>query len=132
MSTATDPIADMLTRIRNAMAVNRQEVLMPYSQGKYSVAKVLADSGFLQSVKEAEADGRKQLVITINSPDANAAITSVKRLSSPGRRLYVRADAIPKVKGGRGIVVISTSSGIMTGEQARAKQTGGELICEVF
>jgi len=122
----------MLSRIRNAIAVNKQEVILPYSKNKFNVAKVLADNGFLQSVKESEDEGRKQLVITINGPDSNAAITSVNRLSSPGRRLYVRADAIPKVKGGRGIVVVSTSSGIMTGEQAKAKQVGGELICEVF
>jgi len=132
MSTASDPIADMLSRIRNAIAVNQSTVSLPYSKINENIAKVLADSGFLQSVKTAEEDGRKQLRITINGENDNAAITVIKRLSTPGRRLYVRADAIPKVKGGRGLVIVSTSGGVMTGEQARAKQTGGELICEVY
>ena len=132
MSTATDPIADMLSRVRNAMAVNQSTVSLPYSKINESVAKVLADSGFLQAVGTSDEDGRKQLTITINEEGAKPAITAIKRLSTPGRRLYVRADAIPKVKSGRGIVVVSSSSGIMTGEQARTKQTGGELICEVY
>ncbi len=132
MSTNTDPIADMLTRIRNAMAVNRSQVSLPYSKINDSIARVLADKGFLQAVDTTEEDGRKQLQITINQEGSNAAITEIKRLSTPGRRMYARADAIPKVKGGRGMVVISTSSGIMSGDQAHTKQVGGELICEVY
>jgi small subunit ribosomal protein S8 len=128
---STDPIADMFTRIRNAIAVNKHEVSMPHSKIKEAVAKILADNGFLTGVS-VNGDGLKTLNITINAEDANAAITEIDRLSKPGRRLYVNADKIPTVKRGRGIVIISTSSGVMTGKEARAKRLGGELIGQVF
>jgi small subunit ribosomal protein S8 len=128
---STDPIADMFTRIRNAIAVNKHEVSMPHSKIKEAVAKILADNGFLTGVS-VNGDGLKTLNITINAEDANAAITEIDRLSKPGRRLYVNADKIPTVKRGRGIVIISTSSGVMTGKEARAKRLGGELIGQVY
>jgi small subunit ribosomal protein S8 len=128
---STDPIADMFTRIRNAIAVNKHEVSMPHSKIKEAVAKILADSGFLTSVS-VNGNGLKTLNITINTEDANAAITEIERLSKPGRRLYVNADKIPTVKRGRGIVIISTSSGVMTGKEAKAKRLGGELIGQVY
>ncbi|MGA3150199.1 MAG: 30S ribosomal protein S8 [Candidatus Saccharimonadales bacterium] len=128
----TDPIADMLSRIRNAIAAGKTAVNLPHSKIKQAVAELLAENGFLQSVKVVEAGGHKQLEVAIRTEDSNAAISEVSRLSTPGRRLYVRADAIPKVKGGRGLVILSTSRGIMTGDQARAKKIGGELICEVY
>jgi small subunit ribosomal protein S8 len=119
---SSDPIADMLTRVRNAIAVNAAVVEMPHSKLKETVEKV--------NVKE---DGiRKSLVITINNEDDSAKITEIKRLSRPGRRTYVKSPAIPTVKRGRGLVVISTSAGIMTGTEAKAKNLGGELICEVY
>jgi small subunit ribosomal protein S8 len=129
---STDPIADMLSRIRNAVAVNKAEVSMPHSNVKETVAKILADNGFLNSVKIEEQNGRKYLSITINDEDESAKITEVSRLSRPGRRLYVKSAAIPTVKRGRGLVVISTSRGIMTGKQAANQKLGGELICEVY
>lgn len=129
---STDPIADMLSRVRNAMAVNKTEVSMPHSNVKEAVAKILADNGFLNNVKAREENGRKTLVIKINDDDEPAKITSISRLSRPGRRLYVKSAAIPTVKRGRGLVVISTSRGIMTGKQAANQKLGGELICEVF
>lgn len=128
----TDPIADMLSRIRNASSVNRDEVSLPHSKAKETVAKILADSGFLAGVKTNDENGRKILVIKINEEDEPAKISSISRLSRPGRRMYVKATAIPKVRSGRGIVVISTSRGIMTGQQAASQHLGGELICEVY
>src|SRR5438477_6819299 len=102
----TDPIADMLSRIRNAMAVGQASVDLPHSNLKAAVAKILADSGFLNSIKTADAAGKKTLTITINEDRHPALITKVKRLSRPGRRQYVKAKEIPKVKGGRGLVVV--------------------------
>jgi small subunit ribosomal protein S8 len=133
MSTvSTDPIADMLSRIRNAMAVNKNEVLMPHSKIKESVAKILQSSGFIDKVTEEEAIVGKSLKIIINSDGTNARITEIQRLSKPGRRMYVNADSIPTVKRGRGIVVVSTSRGVMSGEQAKKERIGGELICQVY
>ncbi len=129
---STDPIADMLTRIRNAIAVNAATASMPHSKLKETVAKILADNNFIEKVDVNDEDGRKTLVITINSEDRPAQITEIKRLSRPGRRVYVKSPAVPTVKRGRGLVVVSTSSGIMTGTQAKAKNLGGELICEVY
>lgn len=128
----TDPIADMLSRIRNAAVVNHTEVSLPHSKTKETVAKILVDSGFLAGVQAKDDKGKKTLVIKINSEDEPSKISSISRLSRPGRRMYVKASAIPKVRSGRGIVVISTSHGIMTGQQAASKHLGGELICEVY
>jgi small subunit ribosomal protein S8 len=128
---STDPISDMFTRIRNAIAVNKHEVTMPHSKIKEAVAKILADNGFLSGV-EVSGDFFKSLNITINPEEANATITEIERLSKPGRRLYVSADKIPTVKRGRGIVIVSTSSGVMTGKEAKAKRLGGELIGQVY
>lgn len=128
----TDPIADMLSRIRNAAVVNHAEVSLPHSKTKETVAKILVDSGFLAGVDSKEENGKKTLVIKINNEDEPTKISSISRLSRPGRRMYVKATAIPKVRSGSGIVVISTSRGIMTGQQAATKNLGGELICEVY
>lgn len=129
---STDPIADMLSRVRNAIAVNSRQVSMPHSKVKETVAKILADNGFLESVEVKEDNGRKILLININPEDESAKITEINRLSRPGRRIYVKSAAVPTVKRGRGMVVISTSSGIMAGKDAKAKKLGGELICEVY
>ena len=129
---STDPIADMLSRVRNAVAVNKADVSMPHSNVKQAVAKILADNGFISNVRVEDVAGRKMLVITINNEDEPAKITSISRLSRPGRRMYVKSPAIPTVKRGRGLVVISTSKGIMTGKQAANQKLGGELICEVY
>jgi small subunit ribosomal protein S8 len=129
---STDPIADMLTRIRNAIAVNAASTSMPHSKLKETVAKILVDNDFIHSVKVEEDGGRKTLIVNINSEDQPAKITEIARLSRPGRRMYVKSTALPTVKRGRGLVVISTSSGIMTGAQAKAKKLGGALICEVY
>ena len=130
---ATDPIADMITRIRNAIAVDKNQVSLPHSELKERIAKILASAGFLTSAKPGkDADGYKTLDIVINPEGAAATITEITRLSKPGRRVYVKSSDIPVVKRGRGIVIISTSAGIMTGGDAKAKGLGGELICKVY
>ncbi len=133
MSTvSTDPIADMLSRIRNAIAVNKHEVVMPHSKVKESVATLLQQSSFIDSVNVEDAVVGKSLKVTINQPGSNAKITEIVRMSKPGRRMYVSVDAIPTVKRGRGIVIVSTSKGVMVGAEAKKQGVGGELICKVY
>lgn len=133
MSTvSTDPIADMLTRIRNAINVRKSEVMVPHSKVKEAIAKVLVANKFLQNVEVIELGVGKMLKITIHNPQENARITEISRISTPGRRFYVGSKDIPTVKQGRGIIVISTSKGLMTGREARQQQLGGELICKVY
>lgn len=129
---STDPIADMLTRIRNAIAVRKSEVVMPHSNVKQSVAELLKHAGFISDVKVSDATIGKSLRIVINHESENARITEIARLSKPGRRSYVSASEIPTVKGGRGIVVVSTSRGMMLGTDAKKSGIGGELICKVY
>lgn len=131
-TTTTDPIADMLSRIRNAIAVNKPEIALPHSKVKESVARLLKESQFVDDVAVEDAEVGKNLRVVINQPLANARITEIDRLSKPGRRLYVKAEKIPTVKRGRGIVIISTSKGIMTGTEAKSRGIGGELICKVY
>lgn len=131
-TTTTDPIADMLTRIRNAIAVRKAEVSLPHSNLKESVVRLLQKSNFVDGVSVDDATIGKVLKVKINGQDSNARITEIVRLSKPGRRYYVSARDIPTVKRGRGIVIISTSKGLMTGEQAKTEHLGGELICKVY
>lgn len=130
--TTTDPIADMFTRIRNAIAVRKSEVSLPHSNIKENVARLLKDSNFLSEVRVEGEKISKTLVITINGEDANPRITEIVRLSKPGRRYYVNAKEIPVVKRGRGVIILSTSRGLMTGDRARQEKVGGELICKVY
>jgi len=132
MSTSTDPIADMLSRIRNAIAVRKGQVVLPHSNVKESVARLLKDSKFLSDIKVQGEGTAKTLVVTINSEDENARITEIVRLSKPGRRFYVAAKDIPTVKRGRGVIIVSTSKGMMTGDEAKKQRVGGELICKVY
>lgn len=132
MITTTDPIADMLSRIRNAVAVRKHEVQMPHSKAKETIAKLLKANNFVTDVKVEKAPVGKTLVITINTTDENARITEITRLSKPGRRHYAGTAEIPTVKRGRGIVIISTSKGMMTGTEAKKQGVGGELICKVY
>lgn len=130
---STDPIADMLTRVRNAIAVSHDEVVLPHSNVKETIAKLIAKNGFLEDVQVSKTEaGRKQLVITVAPVGASSRITEITRLSRPGRRQYAKASDIPTIRRGRGIVLVSTSQGIMTGDQAKAKRLGGELICRVY
>ena len=130
--TTTDPIADMLTRIRNAIAVRKSEVSLPHSRIKESVARLLKESNFIDNVSVSDASVGKTLTVKINDESSNARITEIVRLSKPGRRYYVNAQEIPVVKRGRGVVIVSTSRGLMTGQQAKTERVGGELICKVY
>ena len=129
---STDPISDMLTRIRNADRVSKRDITLPYSKIKEDVAKILAANGYILSVKTEETGGRKKLALAISDTDQPGQITSIKRLSRPGRRSYAKTKEIPQVKRGRGIIIVSTSQGLMTGSEAAGKKLGGELICEVY
>jgi small subunit ribosomal protein S8 len=131
-TTTTDPIADMLTRIRNAINVGKSEISLPHSNIKEHVARSLQANGFLSSVSVTDLSVGKQLHIIINGEDENARITEIKRLSKPGRRSYSSAKEMPSVKRGRGVVIVSTSKGLMTGEEAKKAGLGGELIASVY
>ncbi len=128
----TDPIADMLTRIRNAVAIRRSSVSVPHSKMKETVAKVLKDTQFINGYEVVDGvSGGRQLVVSLSDSDSNARINTIERMSKPGRRMYTSADDIPSFKQGRGLVVVSTSQGVMTGQEAKSKRLGGELICKV-
>lgn len=131
-TTTTDPISDMLTRIRNAIAVRKTEVSLPHSNIKESVARLLQESNFVDAVSVEKADVGKTLIVKINDESSNARITEIVRISKPGRRYYVNSKEIPVVKRGRGLVIVSTSKGLMTGDQAKTQKVGGELICKVY
>jgi small subunit ribosomal protein S8 len=122
----------MLTRIRNAINVGKSEVSLPTSKLKLVVAKELVKAGYLASVKTAKSQPRDEIVITINEAGSSPVITEIARVSKPGRRVEVSAADIPRVKSGRGIVLVSTSKGVMTGAAARKAKLGGELICKVY
>ena len=127
-----DPISDMLNRIRNAQAVQKETVEVPFSQIKYAIAKVLERRGFVKGVEFHGKKTKRTLEITLRYKNDLPAISGVKRKSRPGQRHYVDVGSIKKVKGGYGIAVVSTSKGIMTGSEARKENVGGELLCEVW
>lgn len=129
---STDPIADLLTRIRNAAMVGKTEVRVPSSKLKVTVAKQLQAAGYLADVKVEPAKPRDELVITIARSGENCVINEITRMSKPGRRMYVGVDEIPRVKSGRGIVLISTSKGVITGQEARKQRLGGELLLKIY
>ncbi len=129
--TSTDPISDMLTRIRNAILVHNHQVNLPHSKIKEEVAKLLAQNNFVDKV-EINDGFPKTMTITVNPENTNARITEISRISKPGRRAYVGVDDIPTIKRGRGIVIVSTSKGVMTGAEAKKQRVGGELICKVY
>jgi small subunit ribosomal protein S8 len=125
-----DPIADLLTRIRNAQLARKADISLPYSKIKESIAKILKENHYVGEVSIVEVGGFKNLHVVLS--EDRAAITSIIRVSKPGRRVYSSSSDIPAVLGGRGIMIVSTSSGLMTGYQARKKGLGGELICKVW
>ena len=127
----TDPISDMLTRIRNAQAITKAEVRMPSSTLKVAIAKVLKDEGYISDFAVTEEDNKTQLVITLKYYDGKPVIGEIKRASRPGLRIYRGKDEIPKVMGGLGVAIISTPAGVMTDRAARAAGHGGEVICYV-
>ena len=129
---STDPIADLLTRIRNAALVGKTEVRVPTSKLKKIVAEQLVKNHYLADVKLEDGKPRGTLVITINNNGENAAFIELARVSKPGRRIYVSSADIPKVKQGRGIVLVSTSKGVMTGAEAAKAKLGGEVLLKVY
>lgn len=129
---STDPIADLLTRIRNAIMVGKHEIRVPSSKLKHTVATQLKKAGYLTDVRVEAAKPRDILHVTINNPGENATINEIKRVSKPGRRVYISATDIPKVKSGRGIVLISTSKGVVTGQEATKQRLGGEVLLSVY
>jgi small subunit ribosomal protein S8 len=129
----TDPISDMLARIRNAGIARHAETWCPHSTLKAAIAGLLRDEGFLGEVRDDVRDGHRVLIMRIRYDQSGSAlIDGMRRVSKPSRRVYVGSDAIPKVRNGLGIGVISTSKGIMTDRAARESSVGGEYICEVW
>ncbi|MFW0079221.1 MAG: 30S ribosomal protein S8 [Coxiella endosymbiont of Haemaphysalis qinghaiensis] len=126
-----DPISDMLTRIRNAQAVGKQEVAMPSSKLKLSIAEVLKNEGYIVNCHEENSLNKPRLIITLKYHKGESVISTVKRVSGPSLRVYKSKDKLPKVNNGLGIAIISTSKGVMSDRQARRRGEGGEIICYV-
>ena len=128
-----DPIADMLTIIRNAQAVNKETVKVSYSRIKFKLAQILAREGFIEDVEERRKKVKSLIIIKLKyASDGSPSISNIKRISTPGQRIYVKFDEIQKVKGGYGKVIISTSRGLMEGGEARKQKLGGEHICNLW
>lgn len=134
--TMTDPVADMLTRIRNANTVFQEETTMPASKLKERIAEVLKTEGYIDdySVDDAAPDrpGRVLRIHLRYSPNRTRSITGLKRVSKPGLRVYSKADSIPRVLGGLGIAILSTNEGLLTDREARERRVGGEILCHVW
>jgi small subunit ribosomal protein S8 len=131
----TDPIADMLTRIRNASVARHRELSMPSSRVKREIARILADEGFIEAyeTRSDEASVQDQLVLRLKYVEGKTpVVTGLKRISKPGLRVYARKTEIPRVLGGLGVAILSTSHGIMTGNDARKQNLGGEVLCYVW
>lgn len=128
----TDPIADMLTRIRNAIVAEHPQVKLPASKLKVRIANILKDEGFIAGVSEEKADAQGTLVLDLKWVEGQSAIEGLRRVSRPGQRQYARSNQIPKVRNGLGIMIVSTSGGLMTDRSARRSGVGGELLCSVW
>lgn len=128
----TDPIADMLTRIRNASRIHKHEVRIPHSKLKEQIAQVLHQEGYITSFQVDEENHRKEIVIVLKYVRNQPAISSLKRISKTGRRVYTGKEDIPTILNGLGIAIISTSQGLMTNIQARKAGVGGEILCEIY
>ncbi len=127
----TDPIADLLTRIRNAHHAEKISLTLPGSKIKSAIAKVLLDEGYIESFEAAEAEGKPSLTIKLKYFEGEPVIEQLQRVSKPGLRVYKSAEELPKVNGGLGIAIVSTSKGIMTDRAARSAGVGGEVLCSV-
>lgn len=136
----TDPIADMLTRIRNASAVKKEEVVLPMSKIKFNIAKILEAGGWLGKVEVIKGDGQKNSASSFDvlkfalkyDRNGRSVITSLKKISKPGLKIYRSKDELPRVLNNMGIAIISTSQGLMTNKEAKKKGVGGEVICEIY
>jgi small subunit ribosomal protein S8 len=129
----TDPIADMLTRIRNASLARHRELTLPSSRMKREIARILVEEGFVESFSTTQDGIQEMLVLQLKYVEGRTPVVSgLKRISKPGLRVYARKTEIPRVLGGLGLVVLSTSRGVMTGQQARKLNLGGEVLCYVW
>ena len=129
---STDQIADFISRIRNAVMVNKTEILVPTSKLKLAVAEILVKNGYLASYDVVEGTPRGMLHVVINEPGTVAKISEITKISKPGRRVYSGAAEIPTIKSGRGMVIVSTSKGLMTGKDAKKNHLGGEILIRVW
>lgn len=129
---STDQIADLLTRIRNAVMVGKNEILVPTSKLKVQVVEVLAKNGYIADFEVQDGKPRGILKVTINEPGSNAKINEISKVSKPGRRVYSSAEDLPTVKSGRGMIIVSTSKGLMTGREAKKNRLGGEILVKVW
>ncbi|QKT04126.1 30S ribosomal protein S8 [Ectothiorhodospiraceae bacterium 2226] len=127
----TDPIADMLTRIRNGLSAGKAEVRMPSSKLKKAIANVLKDEGYIHDFAVQDIDGKPQLTVTLKYYQGKPVIARIERVSRPGLRVYKGKDALPKVDGGLGVAIVSTSAGLMSDRAARTAGHGGEVLCFV-
>lgn len=133
MSVITDPIADMLTRIRNALLVGHHRVVVPHSKIKVRLAEILQEEGYINGFQTVEAAAHHALELDLKyAPNGKSAIEGLKRVSRPGRRVYKSSRDLPRIRNGLGIAVISTSQGVMTDAKARATHTGGEILCYIW
>ncbi len=130
--TVSDPIADMLTRLRNSQAVKKDEVVIPWSKLKYGILKVFVKEKYIKAVRIEELNGFKVLVASLEYVQGKPAIKHIRRSSKPSRRIYVKAGHIPYILNGLGMAIISTSKGLKTDNEARRAKIGGELICEIW
>jgi small subunit ribosomal protein S8 len=129
----TDPIADFLTRIRNAMMVGRPRVDIPASKLKVELARILKEEGYVANYRVADEDGKRTIKVYLKyRPDRRPVMTKIQRISRPGCRVYVNSQEIPSVIGGMGINILTTSRGVMTGKQARTLGVGGEILCSIY
>lgn len=126
----TDPIADLLTRIRNAQLAGQRDIVLPYSKLKYAIAQVMEKEGWIVGL--ASQDHQKFLKILLKYDGGKPVIQDLKRISKPGRRVYVGRHELPRVLNGLGMAIISTPKGVMTADQARQSKLGGEVICEIY
>ncbi|OIO52406.1 30S ribosomal protein S8 [Candidatus Uhrbacteria bacterium CG_4_10_14_0_8_um_filter_58_22] len=127
----TDPISDMLTRIRNAYMVKKAKVCIPYSNMKYAIAKILATEGYVSGIEKLDV-GFGEICLSLRYDRDGSAITNIRRISRPGRRSYSGYRFLPRVRSDHGIAIVSTSQGIMTNREARKRKLGGEVLCEIF
>ena len=127
----TDPISDMLARIRNALAAKKVDILLPHSKVKFHIAKILQKEGYLGTVEERKSGKFAELYIELKYENRQPRIQMIKRVSKPGLRVYRKADELPRVLSDIGIAIISTPNGLMTNKEARTRRLGGEVICEI-
>lgn len=128
----TDPIADMLTRIRNASVVRKEYVIIPYSTIKFKIAEILSKEGYVGTVEKVDTDTFSEIKVQLKYEGNKSVIRSIKRVSKPGRRVYSKNYSLPTILNGLGLAIVSTSKGLMTNKDAKREKIGGEILCEIY